>query len=176
MNSLLALMGTTGAAGTSSAGSMATSIITFGLIIVIIYFLIIRPQRKRDKEAKNMISSVAKGDKIVTIGGIHGTVVAIREQTIVVKVDDNSRIEFTKSAISSVVSKKGAAKVSAKNKAKAENATKEVEDKTEEPKVAETKVKAEVKPKAKAKTKAKATEAKAKAPETKEVVENKNEN
>ena len=146
MNSLLALMGTSGAAGTASqTGSMATSIITFGLIIVIIYFLIIRPQRKRDKEAKNMIAAVAKGDKIVTIGGIHGTVVAIREQTIVVKVDDNSRIEFTKSAISNVVSKKGAAKVSAKNKAKSENATKEVEAKTEEPKVAEPKAKAKAK-------------------------------
>ena len=135
MNSLLALMGTTGAqTGTAQAGSMATSIITFGLIIVIIYFLIIRPQRKRDKEAKEMLASIAKGDKIVTIGGIHGTVVAIREQTVVVKVDDNSRIEFTKSAISSVVAKKGASKVSAKNKAKTKNAKKEVENTKEETK------------------------------------------
>jgi preprotein translocase subunit YajC len=135
MNSLLALMGTTATqSGASQTGSMATSIITFGLIIVIIYFLIIRPQRKRDKEAKEMLSSVAKGDKIVTIGGIHGTVVAIREQTVVIKVDDNSRIEFTKSAISSVVSKKGASKASAKNKAKTKNAKKEVEATTEETK------------------------------------------
>jgi preprotein translocase subunit YajC len=135
MNSLLALMGTTGAQSSSAqAGSMATSIITFGLIIVIIYFLIIRPQRKRDKEAKEMLASIAKGDKIVTIGGIHGTVVAIREQTVVVKVDDNSRIEFTKSAISSVVAKKGASKVSAKNKAKTKNAKKEVENTKEETK------------------------------------------
>jgi preprotein translocase subunit YajC len=84
------------------------------------YFLIIRPQRKKDKDTKDMISSVAKGDKVVTIGGIHGTVVAVREKSIVVKVDDNTRIEFTKGAISTVVSKKGAAKPSAKKKAKAE--------------------------------------------------------
>lgn len=135
MNSLLALMGTTATqSGSAQAGSMATSIITFGLIIVIIYFLIIRPQKKRDKEAKDMVASIAKGDKIVTIGGIHGTVVAVREQTVVIKVDDNSRIEFTKSAISSVVSKKGASKASAKNKAKSKNSKKADEVKAVESK------------------------------------------
>ncbi len=130
MNSLLALMGTTGATtGAAQTGSMATSIITFGLIIVIIYFLIIRPQKKRDKEAKDMISSIAKGDKVVTIGGIHGTVVAVREQTVVIKVDDNTRMEFSKSAVSSVVAKKGATKASPKNKAKSKNANKATEEK-----------------------------------------------
>jgi len=84
------------------------------------YFLIIRPQRKKDKDAKALVNSVAKGDKVVTIGGIHGTVVAVREKTVVVKVDDNARIEFTKGAISSVISKKGAAKPSSKKKSKAE--------------------------------------------------------
>ncbi len=116
MNSLLTLMGTTGAGGASTQGSMITSLVTFGLIIVIMYMLIIRPQKKRDKEAKDMVAAVAKGDKVVTIGGIHGTVVAVREQTIVLKVDDNARIEFTKSAISSVVSKKGTAKAPQKTK------------------------------------------------------------
>ncbi len=120
MNSLLTLMGTTGTSSAGTTGSMATSLITFALIIVIMYFLIIRPQRKKDKEAKDMISTVAKGDKVVTIGGIHGTVVAVREKTVVLKVDDNARIEFTKGAISSVVSKKGAAKPSTKKKAKAD--------------------------------------------------------
>ncbi|MGD1822935.1 MAG: preprotein translocase subunit YajC [Pleomorphochaeta sp.] len=134
MNSLFALMGTTATSSSAQAGSMATSMVTFGLIIVIIYFLIIRPQRKRDKEAKDMISSIAKGDKIVTIGGIHGTVVAVREQTVVIKVDDNARIEFSKSAISSVVAKKGASKASAKNKAKSKNAKKAVEEKVVETK------------------------------------------
>lgn len=137
MNSLLTLMGTTGATGASSQGSMITSLVTFGLIIVIMYLLIIRPQKKRDKEAKDMIAAVAKGDKVVTIGGIHGTVVAVREQTIVLKVDDNARIEFTKSAVSSVVSKKGSAKTSAKAKARnkavaeKEEATPETENTTE---------------------------------------------
>ena len=92
-------------AADGSSGSMATTLITFVLIILIFYFLIIRPQKKRDKEAKAMIDAMKKGDRVVTIGGIHGTIVAVREQTVVVKVDDSSRIEFSKSAISSVTSK-----------------------------------------------------------------------
>ena len=51
-------------------GSMTTTLITFGLIILIFYFLIIRPQKKKDKEAKAMIDSMKKGDRVVTIGEI----------------------------------------------------------------------------------------------------------
>ncbi len=93
------------AADPAAGGSMSATLITFVLIILIFYFLIIRPQKKRDKEAKAMIDAMKKGDKVVTIGGIHGTIVAVREQTVVVKVDDSARIEFSKSAISTVSSK-----------------------------------------------------------------------
>lgn len=86
-------------------GQMMTTIITFVLIILIFYFLIIRPQKKRDKETKAMLAAMKKGDKVVTIGGIHGTIVAVKDQTVVIKVDDSARIEFSKSAISSVVNK-----------------------------------------------------------------------
>lgn len=90
----------------SSGGSMATTLVTFGLIILIFYFLIIRPQKKRDKEAKDMLAAIKKGDKIVTIGGIRGTVAVVKESTVIVKVDDNTRIEFSKNAISQVLNKK----------------------------------------------------------------------
>ncbi len=89
----------------NSSGSMMTTIITFVLIILIFYFLMVRPQKKRDKEAKAMLAAMKKGDKVVTIGGIHGTVVMVKDQTVVVKVDDSARIEFTKSAISTVTPK-----------------------------------------------------------------------
>lgn len=89
---------------------MVTTFITFGLVILIFYFLIIRPQSKKQKNAKKMLSALQKGNKVVTIGGIHGTVVAVKEQTTVVKVDDNTKIEFTKSAIASVVSEEKAVK------------------------------------------------------------------
>jgi len=84
---------------------MVTTFITFGLIIVVFYFLIIRPQRKRDKDAKAMINAVKKGDKVVTIGGIRGTITSVKESTVVIKVDDTTKIEFNKSAISSVLNK-----------------------------------------------------------------------
>lgn len=102
-----ALMAAPAANGASQTGSMMTTFITFGLIILVFYFLIIRPQKKKEKEAKAMINAIQKGDKIVTIGGIRGTVVAVKEDVVTVKVDDNAKIDFSKGAISSVISKKG---------------------------------------------------------------------
>ena len=92
----------------AAAGSMITTFITFGLIILIFYFLIIRPQKKRDREAQAMIEALKKGDKVVTIGGIHGTIITVKEHSVVLKVDDNARIEFSKSAVSSVLNKEKA--------------------------------------------------------------------
>ena len=90
--------------GAGGSGSMVTTFVTFGLVILIFYFLIIRPQNKKQKKTKKMLASLKKGDKVVSIGGIHGTVVAVKEQSTVLKVDDNTKLEFSKSAISSVVS------------------------------------------------------------------------
>ena len=116
----------------SATGSMWTTFIMFGAIILIFYFLIIRPQKKRDKETQAMLDALKKGDKIITIGGIHGTVVAVKEKTVVIKVDDNARIEFLKSAVSTVVNNDAAKAAPAKKKeAKAEEA-KAVEAKPEE--------------------------------------------
>ena len=108
MYSLILALGTaaTTTDGAAAGGSLITTIITFGAIILIFYFLIIRPQRKRDKEAKEMLAAIKKGDKIVTIGGLRGTVAVVKESTVIVKVDDNTRIEFSKNAISSVLNKK----------------------------------------------------------------------
>ena len=99
---------------------MTTTIITFVLIILIFYFLIIRPQKKRDKETKAMLAAMKKGDRVVTIGGIHGTIITVKDQTVVVKVDDSARIEFSKSAISTVTSKDAAKAAPKKAEAKAE--------------------------------------------------------
>ena len=122
MLSLLSAMAAPEAAGAAgSTGSMMTTFVTFGLIIVIFYFLIIRPQKKRDRETKEMLAAIKKGDKVVSMGGIHGTVVAVKETTIVVKVDDNTRIEFSRNAISSIVNRKAeTTEPSSKKKAKKE--------------------------------------------------------
>ena len=76
----------------------------FIVIIAIFYFLIIRPQNKKQKETQKMLQALKKGDKIVTIGGVHGTISAVKEGSVIVKVDDNVKMEFSRSAIATVVS------------------------------------------------------------------------
>ena len=86
----------------SSTGSMVSTIVMFGAVFAIFYFMIIRPQNKKQKAVEKMLSAVKKGDKVVTIGGIHGVVSAVKDKSVVVKVDDSAKIEFSKSAIASV--------------------------------------------------------------------------
>ena len=123
-------------------GQMTTTIITFVLIILIFYFLIIRPQKKRDKETKAMLAAMKKGDRVVTIGGIHGTIVTVKDQTVVIKVDDSARIEFSKSAISTGTSKDAAKtapkKVEEKKADEAKGEAGVIEAKTAEAPAAET--------------------------------------
>jgi len=72
--------------------------------IVIMYFLLIRPQKKREKKAAEMLSALKTGDKIVTIGGINGTIVVIRENDVVVESGiDKTKLEFRKDAIREVI-------------------------------------------------------------------------
>lgn len=95
-----------GAGGGSASGQMMTTFVTFGLVILIFYFLIIRPQNKKQKETKKMIEALKKGDKVATIGGVRGTVTSVKEGTVVIKVDENAKIEFSKNAVAAVIEKK----------------------------------------------------------------------
>ena len=113
------------APGTSQSGSFGSLIVTVVLMIGIFYFFLIRPQNKKQKEMEKMLSALKKGDKVVTIGGIHGVVSSVKEKTIILKVDDNAKLEFNRSAIASVVNpeaeKKAEEKASAKKEDKKEN-------------------------------------------------------
>jgi preprotein translocase subunit YajC len=82
---------------------MSTTFITFGLVIAIFYFLIIRPQNKKQKQTKQMLSALKKGDRVQSIGGIRGVVQNVSDDSVVVKVDDNTKLEFAKSAIGEVL-------------------------------------------------------------------------
>ena len=75
-------------------------LVAIGLIF---YFLIIRPQNKKRKETEKMHSGLRKGDRIVTIGGLYGTIQSVKDTTVIIKADDNVKLEFLRSAISSVV-------------------------------------------------------------------------
>ena len=91
-----------GAASASASSSLIGSLLPFLLIIVIFYFFLIRPQNKKQKETQKMLDALKKGDKVITIGGIHGTVSSVKENTVIVKVDDDCKLEFNRTAISSV--------------------------------------------------------------------------
>ena len=108
------------------SASMFSPIIMLVLMVGVFYFMLIRPENKRKKEAENMRSSVKTGDKITTIGGIIGTVISVKEDRIVVETGaDQVRIEFAKWAISTNETATAAAKAEeqkrkeAKAKAKA---------------------------------------------------------
>jgi preprotein translocase subunit YajC len=74
-------------------------LVMMGLIIAVFYFFMIRPQMKRQKDLKKFRDELAKGDKVITIGGIHGKVVEIGETTITISVDNNVKLEIEKNGI-----------------------------------------------------------------------------
>lgn len=114
-------IGTAGSA--SSSAQFISTVVPFVLIIGIFYFFLIRPQNKKQKETEKMINALKKGDKVVTIGGIHGVVSSTKEKTVIVKVDDNCKIEFSRSAIAGVETDKPAE--SKKDKIEASEASEE---------------------------------------------------
>ena len=83
--------------------SPLASFVPIILIFVIMYFLLFRPQMKRQKEHARLVSSVKTGDQIVTASGIHGMITNVKDRTVIVKVADNVKIEMEKSAITTVV-------------------------------------------------------------------------
>ena len=88
----------------ATQGDAIMAFLPFIAIIFIFYFLMIRPQNKKRKETEKMIAALKKGDKIVTIGGLYGTIQSVKETTVIIKADDNVKLEFLRSAISSVIS------------------------------------------------------------------------
>ena len=89
-------------AATPGPGSMLPSLVMIVIMVAVFYFLLIRPENKRKKQAEEMRSSLKVGDDITTIGGIIGTICAVKDKTIVIETGaDRVRIEFAKWAISS---------------------------------------------------------------------------
>ena len=73
--------------------------VMLALIFVVMWFFMIRPQRKQQKELQNFRDSLKKGDKVVTVGGIFGTVAEIKENTVLIEVDNNVKIRVSKNAL-----------------------------------------------------------------------------
>ena len=89
------------AAPQGQGGSAWSMWIMLLLIFVVMYFFMIRPQRKQQKELEQFRSSLGKGDKVVTVGGIYGTVVEIKEneKTVLIKVDDNTKLRVDRNSL-----------------------------------------------------------------------------
>ena len=75
------------------------------LMFVMMYFVLIRPQRKKQKALQEQMAGLKKDDRVITIGGLHGIVGNVKERTVILKVADNVRLEFEKSAIGTVIKK-----------------------------------------------------------------------
>lgn len=71
-----------------------------GAVMLVMYFFLFRPQSKKANEQKNFINEVKKGDKIVTIGGIHGRVAKVNDDTLLIEVDGNTKLKIEKSVVS----------------------------------------------------------------------------
>jgi preprotein translocase subunit YajC len=84
----------------SADGGILPQLLMFGAIILVFYFFMIRPQQKKAKDQKKFRDELTKGMNIVTIGGLHGKLVAVEDDTLVVEVDKGVRLTFDKSAVS----------------------------------------------------------------------------
>lgn len=102
MNQLLFAMAPQGGDG---GGGLVSTLIMFGAIFLIFYFMIIRPQQKRAKEREKLLSNLEKGDKVVTNGGIHGIIAGLEEKTALLQISENTKIKIDRSAITTVLPK-----------------------------------------------------------------------
>lgn len=93
-----------GAAGPAPRGNMLTALLPFVAVFAIFYLLIILPQRKKQKKHQDTVNNLKPGDRIVTTGGIFGTVMGVQPDRIELKVSANVKIDITKSAVGAVLS------------------------------------------------------------------------
>ena len=104
---VLLLMGASGSGG-GQGGNPLMSFLPLLVIIVIMYFLLLRPQAKRQKEHRSMLEQLQKGDRILTAGGIVGTIAGIKENEglLIVKIADNVKVELSRNSVSQVLKKR----------------------------------------------------------------------
>lgn len=93
------LLAQAGPAGPQGAGGFLPTMIMFGLIFLIFYFLLILPARRRQKKHQEMLDNLKAGDRVVTSGGLYGTVVALDGAKVVLRVADQVKMEFARAAV-----------------------------------------------------------------------------
>ncbi len=96
------------AAPAPTGGNPLASFIPIILIFIIMYFVLFRPQMRRQKEQQRLVAALKTGDRVVTASGIHGMITNVKDTTVTVKVADNVKVEMEKSAVSNVLKPTGA--------------------------------------------------------------------
>ena len=81
------------------AANPIMNLLPLALIFIIFYFMLIRPQKQKEKEHRKMLSNMAKNDEVVTSGGIHGTIINVKEKSVTLRIDENVKIEIEKNCI-----------------------------------------------------------------------------
>jgi preprotein translocase subunit YajC len=89
--------------GGGGPGAVMTQVLFFAAIFAIFYFLLIRPQQRQKREREALLASVKKGDRVVTTSGLHGTVVGLGEHTVTLRVADQVKLDFDRSAVGRIV-------------------------------------------------------------------------
>ena len=93
--------------GAGGSSGMYMQVVFFAAIFAIFYFLLIRPQQKQKRERETMLAAVKKGDRVVTSSGLHGTVTNLNEHTVTLRVADQVKLEFDRSALGRVAEAQG---------------------------------------------------------------------
>ena len=93
--------------GSGGSTALLTQVVFFAAIFAIFYFLLIRPQQKTKRDRESMLSSVKKGDRVVTSSGLHGTVTGLGEHTVTLRVADQVKLEFDRAALGRIVEGQG---------------------------------------------------------------------
>jgi len=99
------------AAATQSGSNILTLVGPFVLMFVVFYFLLIRPQQKKTKARNGMLKALKKGDKVVTIGGLHGNILEISDDIVVLRVNDVTKLTFDRGSISHSINTDAEAKM-----------------------------------------------------------------
>ena len=99
----LALAGAGPPGGQGGTGAIVTQVVFFAAIFAIFYFLLIRPQQRQRRERERLLSALKRGDRVVTSGGLHGTITGLNEHTVTMRVADQVKLEFDRSAIARIV-------------------------------------------------------------------------
>jgi preprotein translocase subunit YajC len=89
--------------GAGGSGAVITQVLFFAAIFGIFYFLLIRPQQKQRRDREAMLRAVKRGDRVVTSSGLHGTVTGLNEHTVILRVADQVKLEFDRSAIGRIL-------------------------------------------------------------------------